>query len=210
MGGASGTFLGTAGLRFEFVETASSTMGLIVRNSTAATDTNRRVLAIIGQLATGNTDTRGGTAKLEAGAANGSGGTHRGGWAIVAGGSAPGGSGTRNGGDVSIYGGTGGTRFGNVYIGTDLDPDTYNWQGMGRGIAVQDCQAEPSADLSAAFAMWSQGGKPKFRFGGITLRLDTKTNTATAGAVQAVPATVLGYLTIQVDGTTGKIPYFAN
>jgi hypothetical protein len=109
-----------------------------------------------------------------------------------------------------VAGGTGGTRYGNVYIGTDLDPATFNWQSMGRGVFVQDAQAEPTADLSPGFAMWSQTGRPKFRFNATTLRFDGTSASATAGGTQAVPATVFGYLTCQVNGTTVKIPYFTN
>lgn len=207
---AAGIFLGSAGLRFEFSEAAASTAGLIMRNSVAATDTTRRKIGVYGQLATGNTNTAGGTVELVGGSANGAGGTHVGGWAVVAGGSAPGASGTRNGGDVSIYGGTGGTRYGNVFIGTDYDPATWNWQGMGRGIFVQDMQSEPSADLSSGFAHWSQSGRPKWRFNSTTLRLDGTAAGATAGAGAALPATVEGYLTVQVNGATRKIPYYAN
>jgi hypothetical protein len=204
--GASGISITGSELNLSFA--ASSSTPTIEQTSNAtATETTRRVLTIKGQLKTGNTSTIGGTVRIEGGSATGAGGTHVGGWLVLAGGSAPGASGTRNGGDVSIYGGTGGTRYGNVFIGTDYDPATWNWQGMGRGIFVQDMQAEPSADLSSGFAMWSQSGRPKFRFNSTTLRFDGTAATASAGGA-TLPATPQGFVTVQLNGTERKIPYY--
>jgi hypothetical protein len=183
-------------------------VGLQQDASSAATDTARRQFVIAAQPVQGNTSTAGGTLLLTGGSASGTGGTHLGGVARLAGGSATGASGTRIGGDAQVFGGTGATRYGNVFLGTDLDPATFNWQGMGRGIVIQDAQAAPTADSALGFFHWAETGKPTWRFNSTVLRLDGTSAGATAGGTTP-PATVAGYLSVTVNGTNRKIPYYA-
>lgn len=206
---AAGIRLSGSGTNLAF-DAATGTPTIAQDLSSAATDTTRRNLRIVGQAASGNTSTAGGTASLEGGAATGSGGTHAGGVAKVVGGTASGGSGTRTGGDAQIAGGVGGTRYGNVYVGTDLDPTTMNWQGLGRGVFFQDAASAPTADAAAGFFHWSASGAPFWRiFGNTILGILGTSASANVGGTTP-PATVAGYLTVSVNGTTRKVPYYAN
>lgn len=205
---AAGIRLLNGGTTLNF-DAASATPGISQDFSGSATDTTRRTLSIAAQAVTGNTSTIGGTLFLQAGDAPGAGGTHIGGNAVLRGGWAIGASGTRQGGHVNVGGGAGATTYGNIFLGTDFSTGT-NFQGMQRGILVQNRIAAPAADMTDGHAYFSDGGRPIWRFLGSTLRLDGTAAGANAGAGAAAPATVEGYLTVQVNGTTRKIPYYAN
>lgn len=77
-------------------------------------------------------------------------------------------------------------------------------------VYTADAAAIPSADASGGHIYYSDGGKPAFRFNGTNLRFDTTAATATAGGGAALPVTVAGYLTVVINGTTQKIPFYAN
>ncbi len=196
--------------RLQFSSAGSSPAAwLEYMTDTTATETTRRNFTISAQRKTGNTSTIGGTLSLRGGDASGAGGTHIGGDVVVSAGWAIGASGTRNGGHAALGGGAGITTYGNIFLGTDFST-SINWQSMGRGIYVQNRISEPTADLSDGHAYYSESGRPKWHFNSTKFRLDGTAAGATAGAGGALPATVEGYMTVQINGTTRKMPYYAN
>lgn len=176
--------------------------------SSDATDNARRNFSVIGQDVSGNTSTTGGTTSVRAGFATGAGGTHIGGNLLLAGGWATGASGTRHGGHVQLSPGAGGTTYGNTYLGTDFSP-SINWQSAQRMLLVQNRIALATGDAPDGHFYGSDGGNPWWRFNGTSFRLDGTATTAVAGA-QTLPSNPVGFVTITLNGTVRKIPYYAN
>ncbi len=76
-------------------------------------------------------------------------------------------------------------------------------------IYVADAGTNPSAGAVSGHIYYSDGARPAWRFSGINLRLNGTSTTASAGGGAAVPANVDRFLSIDIGGTTLKIPAFA-
>jgi hypothetical protein len=66
-----------------------------------------------------------------------------------------------------------------------------------------------SAGIFDGFALQVSGGAPTVGAGQISYGA-TVASSANAGSASALPALPLGYIIINVAGTTAKIPYYAN
>jgi hypothetical protein len=77
-------------------------------------------------------------------------------------------------------------------------------------VFIADAQTEPTADAVGGHIYYSSAGRPVWRItGGTVLALSGTAATANAGA-GALPATPEAFLTIVLNGTTRKIPYYVN
>lgn len=76
-------------------------------------------------------------------------------------------------------------------------------------IFVADAATNPSADAVGGHIYYSDAARPAWRFNGTNFRLNGTSATANAGGGAAVPATVSTFLSVDVSGTTMKIPMFA-
>jgi hypothetical protein len=74
-------------------------------------------------------------------------------------------------------------------------------------VFVADAQTEPTADAVGGYIFYSSAGRPVWRINGTTLAISGTAATANAGA-GALPATPEAFLTIVLNGTTRKIPYY--
>jgi hypothetical protein len=72
---------------------------------------------------------------------------------------------------------------------------------------VADAQTDPTADAVTGHIYYSTSGKPAWKFNSTTLVLSGTAATANAGA-GALPATPEGFVTIILNGTVRKIPYY--
>jgi len=76
-------------------------------------------------------------------------------------------------------------------------------------IFVANAATNPAADAVGGHIYYSDASRPAWRFNGLNVRLNGTSPTATAGGGAALPGTVIGFLSIDVSGTTWKIPAFA-
>lgn len=76
-------------------------------------------------------------------------------------------------------------------------------------VNVGDAASVPSADATAGHVYYSDSGRPGWRFNATNFRFNGTSASASAGAGGALPATVEGYLDVQINGTQRKIPYYA-
>ncbi len=74
---------------------------------------------------------------------------------------------------------------------------------------VGDAASIPSANAGSGHVYYSEDGKPAWRFNSVNLRFNGTAAGANAGGGGALPATVEGYIDIQLNGTQRKIPYYA-
>lgn len=82
--------------------------------------------------------------------------------------------------------------------------------GVGdRVVYVADRGTAPSVDAVSGHLYYSESGRPAWRFNSVNLRIDGTSGTANTGAGGAPPAQVVGYITITLNGTERKIPYYA-
>jgi hypothetical protein len=78
-----------------------------------------------------------------------------------------------------------------------------------RVIFIGDRNTAPSANAVGGHIYYSENGRPAWRFNGLNLRIDDVAATATAGSIPS-PGDFFGFLSIDISGTTVKVPYFQN
>lgn len=117
-----------------------------MRTASSASLTAGLATKITGQFLTGNASSVAGPGETSGGDNQGSavGETFKAGTGVVRGGDATGADGTQVGGDVWVKPGTGATRHGNTMISA-TSPDSFVWQGMERGLCLEQARAVPTA-----------------------------------------------------------------
>jgi len=78
-------------------------------------------------------------------------------------------------------------------------------------IFVKNALAISTIAPTNGFLLFSNGGNPYFHTSGnIRIGITGTATTATSGGLGILPPHISGYLTMDIDGTTYKIPYYAN
>lgn len=76
---------------------------------------------------------------------------------------------------------------------------------------VRNAVTAPTAAPTSGFIMYGSGGNPYFyTSGGTNVGITGTASTASNGGGEAMKSNVAGYLTVNIGGTTYKIPYVSN
>lgn len=95
-----------------------------------------------------------------------------------------------------------------IDFGTYVPSDSANWSSDAGPATVATDLNFPGAGAANA----TRHVDPALSLGdlGVAVYNGTTASTATAGGGAALPATVLGYLVVQVSGVNVKVPYYSN